>query len=502
MSDERPTLFTQMTDTVSDMSLQHESEVATEQARDELNQRIKQVFGTLAIDKRRLPQSQLQKRGIPAYVGEWVLDTIVPGEGALSPEDAAKAQKWAARYIPTPDETNVIKHRLLSGEVVKVLTVVQVEIELTRRRQERVAKMSLLGIGDALINNGIVEAYPDLLKQGMWGVVELMNTQEGVALNSFKPMQATVNLSLYKDARRHFSLAEWRGLMLSSMGYNPDYFNEDEQLYLLCRLLPLVQKNMHLMELAPKGTGKSYVYENINPRVRLISGGNVSPAVLFVNNQSGQWGLLARFGVVVLDEVQTLKFEKPEEIVGGLKGFLANGRLTRGGLYETASDCSLVLLANILLDNQQRPVLDPIVQELPSFLQETAFLDRMRGLIPGWKIRKLSGASFARGLGLKSDFFGDALMALRNDLEFDQEAARRIKLTGRRTFKRNEDAVHAISSGLMKILFPHGEVSTAEFDYYCVRTACSLRQFIWDQLQSLDGEYRQYESTIRYELSN
>jgi len=465
-----------------------------------LDEKIRQVFGSLAIDKRRLPMSQLSKRGIPTYVAEWVLDTIVPGEGILNSEDAAKAQKWAARYIPTPDDTNIIKHRLMAGEMVKVLTVVQVEIELTRRRQERVAKLSLLGIGDAFINDGLVEEHPELLKQGMWGVVELMNTQEGVVLNSFKPMQAHVNLSLFKDARRQFSLAEWRSLMLISMGYNPDAFTEDEQLMLLCRLLPLVQKNMHLMELAPKGTGKSYIYENINPRVRLVSGGNVSPAVLFVNNASGQWGLLARYGVVVLDEVQTLRFEKPEEIVGGLKGFLANGRLSRGGLYETASDCSLVMLANILLDNQQRPVKEILVEELPPFLRETAFLDRMRGVIPGWKIRKLSSECFAQSIGLKSDFFGDALMALRNDLDFDQRATRRIELTGSRVYKRNEDSVRSIASGMLKILFPHGEVSDSEFEHYCVRPAQQLRQLVWSQLQLLDGEYRQYESDIRYEI--
>jgi ATP-dependent Lon protease len=464
-------------------------------------QKLRQVFGSLVIDKRRLPMSQLHKRGIPAYVGEWVLDTIVPGNGVLTAEEASKVQAWAQRYVPTPDDANMIKHRLMSGELVKVLTVIQVEIELTRRRQDRVANMKLLGIPDAFINDGLIEQYPELLKQGMWGVVELMNPKDGgVVVSSFRPMQASVNLRLYEDARRQFSLHEWRALMLTSMGYNADAFSEDEQLLLLCRLLPLVQKNMHLMELAPKGTGKSYIYENINPRVRLVSGGNVSPAVLFVNNQNGQWGLLARYGVVVLDEVQTLKFEKPQEIVGGLKGFLANGRLTRGGLYEAASDCSLVLLANILLDNQQRPVMDLLVQELPPFLQETAFLDRIRGIIPGWEIQKLSGNSFAKGTGLKSDFFGDALMALRNELKFDQYAARRIELLGSRVYKRNEDAVRSIASGLMKILFPHGEVSDAEFEHYCIRPAQKLRQLIWNQLQSLDGEYRQYETDIRYRL--
>lgn len=112
------------------------------------------------------------------------------------------------------------------------------------------------------------------------------------------------------------------------MGYDPEFYSMNQKLLLLSRLLPLVQKNMHMVELAPKGTGKSYVFENISPRVKLVSGGNISPSVLFVNNQSGQWGLLARYSVVVLDEVQTLKFQKPDEIVGGLKGYLANGRLT------------------------------------------------------------------------------------------------------------------------------------------------------------------------------
>jgi len=465
-----------------------------------LDIKVQQVFGDLAIDKRRLPASHLQKRGVPAYVGEWILDSVAPGSGPLSLMDADKIQQWASRFIPAPGEANLIKNRLLDGEIVKVLTPVNVEVELTRKKQERVAKMSLIGIGDAFVADTLVQRYPDLLNQGMWGVAQLTSTSEGVALDSFKPMQASVNLELYKEARAEFSLQEWRHLVLISMGYNPDAFTEEEQILLLCRLLPLVQKNMHLMELAPKGTGKSYIYENVSPRVRLVSGGNISPAVLFVNNQSGQWGLLARYSVVVLDEVQTLKFEKPDEIVGGLKGFLANGRLTRGGLHETASDCSLVLLANIALDSNQQPLAEPLVRELPAFLQETAFLDRLRGLIPGWRIRKLSGDCFAQGVGLKADFFGDALVALRNDLVHDQRCARRIELKGGRIYKRNEDAVRSIASGLMKILFPHGRISDLEFEHYCVRPAQSLRQRIWDQLLMLDAEYRQYEADIRYEI--
>lgn len=462
--------------------------------------KVRKVFGRLAIDKRRLPSSQLQKRGLPAYVAEWVLDSVAPGQGPLTSEECDKVQEWAKAKIPGPGDQQVIKYRLSQGESVKALTPVQVEVQLRRGKAETFARLPLLGLDDVYISDEVIRQYPDLLRQGMWGVTELVHTASGVAIQGFKPMQASVNLELFKQSRAQFDLPEWKHLLMVSMGYRPEAFTEVEQLILLTRLLPLVQKNMHLMELAPKGTGKSYLFENINPKVRLISGGNISPAVLFVNNASGQWGLLARFSVVVLDEVQTLKFEKPQEIVGGLKGFLANGKLTRGGLHEAASDCGLVLLANIALDDEQRPIRDPLVEELPEFLRETAFLDRLKGIIPGWKTPKLSGRSFAESVGLKSDFFGDALLALRDDLAANQYVERHVRLKGTRVYGRNQQAIRDISSGMMKILFPHGEVTDMEFWRYCVKPAIELRQLVWDQLYQLDAEYRQYEHDIQCEL--
>lgn len=467
-----------------------------------LNAKVEQVFRSLAIDKRRLPASQLTTRGIPAYVAEWVLESVVPGSGELTSEEAVKVRDWAARVIPGPGEQNIIKHRLAQGQTVKVLTPLQAEVRLKKGKEaERVAQLGLLGIQDAYIADALLEDYPDLLRQGMWGVVELGTLKDGVAVLSFKPMQASVNMKLYKEARSQFSLHEWRALLLTSLGFNPASFTEHQRTLLLCRLLPLVQKNMHLMELAPKGTGKSFTFENISPKVRLISGGNISPAVLFVNNASGQWGLLARFSVVVLDEVQTARFEKPEEIVGGLKGYLANGKLTRGGLHETASDCGFVILANITLDDQQRPMRELLVEELPPFLQETAFLDRIRALLPGWQLPKLSskllvGTASALTMGLKSDFFGDALIALRDDLEADSYCARNVHLTGEKPYRRNEESVRTIAAGLMKIQFPHGDVTPLDFHRYCVKPALQLRQLIWDQLYKLDGEYRQYEERL------
>lgn len=465
-----------------------------------LDHKVQRVFGDMVIDKRRLPSSQLQKRGVPAYVGEWVLSNIVPGSGPLTAAEAEKIQSWAQKNVAVPTDREIFKHRLARGEHIKLLTHVRVEIELRGGTPRRVAKITALDLNDVEISDGLLNTYPDLLRHGMWGVVELLYTSAGPVIVTFKPMQSVVNLDVFKQTRAQFTLDEWRDLIVVSMGYRWDVFTSEEKLILLMRLLPLVQKNMHLMELAPKGTGKSYLYENISPKVRLISGGNVSPAVLFVNNATGQWGLLGRFAVVVLDEVQTLRFEKPEEIVGGLKGFLANGRLTRGGLHETSSDCSLVLLANITLNAAQQPVREPLIEELPRFLRETAFLDRIRGIIPGWKLPKLSHDSFACSVGWKADVFGSVLLALREDLSADQYVARRVQLRGERAYKRNEDAIRAIASGLMKLLFPDGIVSDADFERYCLQPAIELRQYVWDQLYSLDAEYRQYDRRLECEL--
>jgi ATP-dependent Lon protease len=462
-----------------------------------LSAKVMEVFPGLVIDKQRFTASKLEKRGVPQYVAEWVLDTVVPGVGPLSNADLAKVTAWSEKAIPPTRDANVMKHRLQTGQTLKALTHLIVEVQERQGQLRTLAKMKLLEIDTALIGQDILDANKDLLRQGMWGVVELVLRDDGITVMSFRPMQATVDREMFKEARRQFTLDEWRELMLRSMGYNPAAFSLREQSLLLCRLIPLVQKSAHLVELAPKATGKSYLYENISPRVRLISGGNVSPAVLFVNNQSGQWGLLARFSVVALDEVQTLKFEKPEEIIGGLKGFLANGKLTRGGMHETASDCSLVMLANIRLDADQRPVGgDKLVEELPVFLRETAFLDRIRGIVPGWEIRKLGPDCFAQTVGLKADFFGDALVSLRDDLVHDQYVGRHVTLTGERPYKRNFDSVQILAAGLLKILFPHGELTADEFREWCVEPAVRLRQTVWSQLYRLDAEFRQWDETL------
>lgn len=460
----------------------------------ELNDKTRDVMGPLAIDKRRLPSSGLSRMGIPAFVAEWVLDEIVPGSGPLTETEVLELGGFADRMIPKRNEQNVYRHRLQRGERVAVLASMNVEVEIKRERQTRVAKILALGFSDCWISDTLVEQHPGLLKQGMWGVIELVGGSSGVEIISFHPMQADVNLEQFYGKRSAFSASEWRELLLNTCGYNPNAYTAEQQIWILCRLLPVVEKHMHLMELAPKGTGKSYIYENISPRVYLTSG-NVTPAVLFVNNATGQEGILARYDAVVLDEVQTIRLEYPEEVVANLKIFLANGIIRRGGKSEIGSDCGFVLLANIRLSDRQEPDSDLVVRELPSFLREPAFLDRIAGIIPGWKIPKFRDECVATGLGLKADFFADALAAMRLDGRHEDWVRRHVSFPNA-TSIRDQKAIRASAAGLLKLLYPNLDVSLESFNNFCLQPAVELRQLVRNQLWQLDAEFRQNDRQL------
>lgn len=466
----------------------------------ELNKKVRETFGTLAMNKQRLPSSGLPKLGVPAYVAEWILEEIVPGEGVLSAQELENLNSFTAQMIPRKNEENVYKNRLLTRETVSILAHMSVEVVINRNREDRLARLPVLSFNDCIIPDAIIEKNENLLKQGMWGIVDLASAKEGgIQIVGFEPMQASVNLKSFQEKRGKFSADEWRALMLVSCGYNPAAYTVNQQIWILCRLLPLVQKNMHLMELAPKGTGKSFIYENISPRVRLTAG-NVSPAVLFFNNRTGQPGLLARYDVLVLDEIQYIKFEQPENIISNLKTYLANGRITRGGLADIPSDCGMVLLANISLDRDQNPLNELIIKELPKFMHETAFLDRFRGIVPGWKIPKFSQNCIATDVGLKADFFSDTLTAMRHETHYDEWVKQRLAFEPMTI--RDETAITINASGLLKILYPDLRVSREAFYNFCVLPALEMRQIVRNQLWQLDEEFHKYDKDLRVKIAD
>ena len=418
-----------------------------------------------------------------------------------------KVNTFVKKAFPRKDERNEIIFDLTQGEVRKLIALMQVRIKLEPGGKvipEPVAQIPVLNLTECSIATEIIERYKMLLRQGVWGKISLAMLSNGkLDLIDFEPFQySQVNLQAYAECRAKFNTQEWRDLLFCSMGFNPQHpnYNLEAKTWILARLLPLVESNYHVMELAPKGTGKSFVYENISSKVTLISGGKVTPAQLFINGKTKEVGLLGRHDVVVLDEVQSLTFDNPDEAIGPLKNYLASGRYNRSGFADISSDCGLVMLANIDLDEELRPRNEEnLIANLPKFFTESALIDRFAGIIPGWEIPKFQREMTASQVGLKMDFFGEALLSLRQDNRFTSYVQQHTQFDKNVTV-RDQNAILKSASGFLKILYPHLELTLMDYQRDCLEPAKRLRQAIRNSLYYLDDEFRQLGREIYVEV--
>ena len=241
----------------------------------------------------------------------------MPGNGSLTPQESEKVNSFVRKAFPRKDDRNIILFKLTQGEVYKLIALLQVRVKLERGSlsADPVANIPVLPLNDCQISTDLIHRHETLLRQGVWGKISLGRMPDGTPeVIDFDPFQCSaVDLDQYAACRAQFSTEEWLDLLFCSMGYNPEHpsYTQEAKTWVISRLLPLVEPNYHVIELAPKGTGKSYVFENISSKVSLISGGKVTPAQLFINGRTKEMGLLGRHDVVVLDEVQSLTFEDP-----------------------------------------------------------------------------------------------------------------------------------------------------------------------------------------------
>lgn len=465
-------------------------------------EKVLDVFGEVCIDKTLVAAAGIgteSSRSIPTFVAEWLVDRHCP-TGVLDDQAKSQVHEFIQKHLPAKDQKNDIKYTLRSGRSLVILDNFSVSVDLQTNRLR--LKIPCIDEPDACIEPFIVDENPMLLIRGIWGAGRLTyrppgsDTRSGLGevwMIDFKPMQVrALDLDYYCEARGEFSLAEWLELLITSMGYNPEVYSVPRsQLLLLGRLLPLVHGRVNLIELAPKGTGKSYIYTNLSRHVWTVSGGKVSAAVLFYDERGkGTEGLLTRCDAVVLDEVQTLSFDNPGLVVGTLKVYMEAGEFRKGGFRATA-DCGIVMLGNIPIDSAGLPASRLLLETLPTFLRETAFLDRIQGILSGWELPRITTQALAKGVGFKADFFGEVLHALRNrtdDLEYVKSHA---QITGTNDV-RDVRAIQRLAAGYLKLLFPNLNPTPEEFQQYCLQPAISLRQRVRDQLCQMDAEYKSF----------
>lgn len=449
----------------------------------------------VAIDKSLIHQAGFGGRAIPTYVGEWIISRYMSEEGFT--EDArTRIAQFIAKYLPSKGQKDQIKDQLLRQDVVKLLDDFSVSVNL--KSGERQLRIPFLDMADAAVQASIVDQNELLLASGVWGVGELFyvppdgtdNKRGQVWLRDFKPFQAgKIDLDYFIECRAHFEVDEWRDLLVSSMGFNPAAHSLRQKEILLTRILPFVEPRLNLVELAPKGTGKSFVYDNLSRYARVVSGGKVSPAVLFHNLATNTPGLVTRYDAIVFDEIQSISGDSAGELIAGLKVYLESGRFSRGRTEATA-EAGFVMLGNITLDAAFRPVYmdEGLFKEIPSFLRETAFIDRLHGVISGWEMPRVSKDTPSRSIGLKGDFFGEALHGFRRDVRYGDYVKLHMRIRGSDDM-RDHKAITRLATAYLKLLFPDLKLTDEQFREFCVRPAIQLRQQVRDELHRLDPEY-------------
>ncbi len=454
----------------------------------ELDKKAHALLGDKVVVKSLASSAAFNR--LPRYVSEYLIAKYVKPETWKA--DIANIQSKIAELLPDMDRRELLKDKLLSRGEVTLIDLVEVRIDL--RGGQRIARLPALGDIKVRVGASLTEENPGLLLGGLWGTAKVKYAPEMDAdapneLVTFTPFQVgPPDLAAYRAKRAEFTTEEWAGLMLQSAGYAANAFPDFRtKMLLFARMVPLVERNINIIELGPRQTGKTFLLRNLSPRVFTISGGRTTPANLFVNLSTKQVGILGTRKVVVFDEIAHTTFGDGDETISTLKDYMESGQFSRGSI-GFASDAGLVFAGNIDVEGTQpHPKYDHLFEPLPGTLIDSAFHDRMHGYIPGWEVPKITPASVATGVGFVIDYFGEVLVKLRDDSFVD--AVRAVPMHAGLT-RRDQTAVERLSSGLLKILHPDGKWTEPEL-LAVVTFASELRQRVHQQLCVLAaGEFK------------
>lgn len=458
-------------------------------------QKALDYFGEIVINKSFVHQAGFGSRAIPTYVREWIISHYIEDGTIFNEMAREKIAHFVQRYVPDKSQKETIKNMLFEQREVKLLDNYSVYVNLAKG--DRYLVIPFLDEDSAFVTPQIVQENEMLLSSGLWGVGTLFyvprsedNPRGQIWMREFRPFQlANLDLEYFCESRKYFTTQEWIDFLVSSMGFNHRIYSQRQKILLIARLIPMVEPRYNLVELAPKGTGKSFVFENMSRYVAVRSGA-ITPAVLFFNDARKTPGLITRYDCVVIDEAQKVKADSSGELTALLKSYLEAGRFGRGSQGSITAEAGLVMLANIELDHNRRPIHEQVglFRVFPNFLRETAFIDRFSGLLPGWDLPRVSKDTPSRSIGLKGDIFGEILHSLRSDISYRDYVKTNMELYNCEDM-RDSKAIEAGATGLLKILFPDKSPSEEEFYKYCVNPALELRQRVRDELCKMDREY-------------
>jgi len=461
----------------------------------EIGRKIHSVFGAATVYKNPDNNEVFSGRNLPSFVKDYLLAIHTDLDGTLRREALVE---FLDSHIPI--NNNAIRARLMQGEVLTLLTRFEVSTNLAQNKtQFQIPEMGIK-LRDTLIPPHIVEKYPDDLIDGVkWGIIRLVyippadHTSGYVEMSKYKPFRPLEKLDLaaFREGRKQFTTDEWIDVLISGMEYTPSAFaNNTQKLEFLARLLPFIEPRLNFIELAPKGTGKSYVFGNLSKFVWLIGGGKVSRAKLFYDKARKSPGIMYNHDLVALDEIQSISFTDNMEMRSFLKNYLEFGR-TKVDDYEFMSECGLMLLGNIPLSEDGFPLSDNYLDELPESFKESALIDRFQGFIEGWLLPRVTTDMALRDWTLNVEFFSEVMHQLRTAPEYANIVTESISVP-KGSDMRHVKAVQRTSTAYLKLLFPHitkkEDLDLNDFYAYCLKPAIHRRDIVRKQCAIMDRE--------------
>ena len=440
---------------------------------------------------------------VPTYVLEYLLGQYCATDDAEQIEEGLVKVKTVIQnnYVHRADAERVKgiirehgKHRIID----------KVTVVLNEKKDEYNASFANLGLTGVPIGTEYVVKNPKLLSgNGVWCIVTVgyisgEDVKVRWEIQTLKPIQISrITLEDYTSQRKNFTTDEWIDLLMHTVGLNPDVMNRREKFITLARLLPHVENNFNFMELGPKGTGKSHVFQELSPYGVLVSGGDVTSARLFVKMSGNKeiLGLVGYWDVVAWDEFEQQKGRAVDAVlIDTMQNYLANKSFNRGKATHEAT-ASMVFVGNtkhtvtFMLKNSH------LFESIPSSFIKGAFLDRIHLYNPGWEIRMLKKSSFSKGYGLITDYLAAVLHALRNT-DWTNQLDKYAKFDGSLS-ERDHLAIRKTFSGMMKLLYPDGKI-TEEEAYELVDFAAEGRKRVKDQLYRIDETFKAEPAKFQY----
>ena len=380
-------------------------------------EKLKNCFDEMVVYKDLKKQSNVfSALSLPSFMRDWILRKFEDENGVF---DADKVSKFVHTYLPKKEDWNSIKNRVvIEQETVRFLAKVSIDIDIKTGQVSFSLPDFGLSYKDTMIDEEVWNECKEDLVNGheTWGMVELgyqspdeydhewsFNVNKNkdrskagkkgkIKLLSFKPFcPYRIDIDYFKAARKEFSTKEWIDIILGAVDYNADGYNDDEEkkLTMLTRLLPFIEKRLNLIELAPKGTGKSYLFGRVSRFGWLSSGGTMSRAKMFYDQNRHTEGLVAGNDFITLDEVQTISFTDTDEMRAALKGYLESGVYTVGN-HEGTAYAGMILCGNISKASMEEDGYGNMFVELPKVFHESALIDRFHGFIKGWNIPRMN----------------------------------------------------------------------------------------------------------------